>query len=856
MKRFRTWIKESAGSEWHSISLKREMAEVPRPMSPKPAGWKGPFPAKFDKRGEGGFRKGDMIYWNGKSGAEARNMPAFSPENIVPNVVSPNVAKTVGVQSPVKPNVSNTVINKNSEVNPSGEIIFNFSKKHLGKSMSWVAQNDPGFIKWMLEKRISDKQLPHAMRFIDDKGNQVNVTPQMLMQSIGVGDDDGDDDVENSLDKHKNSKKPSTQEVRIPPEHMTEFNKNIENKFVGSGENIMIDALAGTGKTTMLKHLSSYIKPGEKWLYVVFGKKNQLESENAFPKGVEVMTTHKFLGQVLKGVNRQIGGGTKLTPRTWGKETKLSKISDNDQITPLSWPESSQSSNIEKKIYRDNKDTGQTQRVLKSPWNWNARNCATEVTRLAKAVGLNPNDPNIEQQITELVQNFAINTDVASPNSKRQPERDFTPDIIKKAIEFLQLSQPQALDQISPHLSSYRDQDDTLWYAAIHADEINWKLGYDVILMDEVQDFNMCQIIMAQKLREAGARVIAVGDPNQGMYLFRGADSKAFSKLSESLGVTGNDSLPINFRSGGNIIDWVRNNTHVKNLQSAPHLEGQGEVWAEGGTHPPVGYEDFMFKLMDEWGKNGKTDMDTVFIARNNAPLAHAALTLLKNNIDFEIVGVDLSKDLVKLIKSITWNKPQNVSIAQFKESMHEYSENCRKLWGNRISKKGELKEVRSYIGVLDSVYDHLAEKGFRDTEEGKPMETALDLINFLNEKLGGVDPDNVDNEKNVQKMKEMEEKKKNVPGSFITLTTAHKSKGLEYDRAFLMKPGQYNPEDERNQTEGQKQQEMNAWYVAATRAKKVLMVSSDEEPDAKSTDDENALHSDPEQAIRKMRMF
>ena len=68
-------------------------------------------------------------------------------------------------------------------------------------------------------------------------------------------------------------------------------------------------------------------------------------------------------------------------------------------------------------------------------------------------------------------------------------------------------------------------------------------------------------------------------------------------------------------------------------------------------------------------------------------------------------------------------------------------------------------------------------------------------------------------------------------PLSYVTLTTAHKCKGLQWQRVFLMKPKSYDPENPKNKTEEQKQQERNAFYVSATRGKNTLYVSSDDEP-------------------------
>lgn len=386
--------------------------------------------------------------------------------------------------------------------------------------------------------------------------------------------------------------RPSPQQVRIPPQNMTPYNTNIQNKFVGTNEDIMIDALAGTGKTTMLKHLSSFIKPGEKWLYLVFNTKNKDEASETFPEQVTVMTTHGFLGDILKRADRSLGGGTQLRVGTPGKKVaeKIREIAD--KVTPPNWPETTMN--------------WSRAGIERSPFHARAKYKAVYLAGLAKAYGLNPTDPNIEESILKLIESYNFDMDCSSDKREVPPDEveKMTQDIIRMAIYLLNSTLPGQTPNEASFLSRFRDQDDTLWYAAIYADKLNWRTPYNVILMDEVQDFNMCQIKMAEKLRQAGHRVVAVGDPNQSMYRFRGTDAHAFERLKSVIGQGNAESLPINFRSGGNIIDWVKNNTDVKNLQAADHLEGKGEVWANGGTHPPVKYNDFMGILANE-AQNG-----------------------------------------------------------------------------------------------------------------------------------------------------------------------------------------------------------------------------------------------------------
>ena len=114
----------------------------------------------------------------------------------------------------------------------------------------------------------------------------------------------------------------------------------------------------------------------------------------------------------------------------------------------------------------------------------------------------------------------------------------------------------------------------------------------------------------------------------------------------------------------------------------------------------------------------------------------------------------------------------------------------------------------------------HLEYSDFK--EHDQEIVTVKDFIVYLQNKLGGVDYDDA---------KEMSELKAKDQRKIITLTTAHKSKGLEWDRVFLLRSGDYDPKGKKIRNEQQADQERNAWYVACTRARNTLMISSDDQP-------------------------
>lgn len=550
-----------------------------------------------------------------------------------------------------------------------------------------------------------------------------------------------------------------------------------------------------THNTTMLKHLSSFIRPNEKWLYLVFNKKNQMESSKAFPANVDVLTTHAFLGRILKANGKSVGGDMQLPPRGQ-KIEKLAKILDEFiPKTDLSF-----------------KSTNGR------PLRYQAINRIKKIARLAKAFGVNPSSSTVINELKEIIKRYNIDMDLSS--EKLQQSRDYTEDILKKTRELLILLLPGNLPrQFDQQFAGQRDQDDTLWFTAINADSIRWNVNpkYDVILMDEVQDFNMCQLIMAKKLKESGARLVGVGDPNQSMYMFRGAVSDAFDQLQNI--ISGNKKpmeLPINFRSNPVVIDFVKENTHVKNLQASPSKNPEA---GEATTH--MKYEDYLTSTIDDYQQKGrKFDQSNAMISRNNAPLASTAMNLLKNNVDFEILGRDLSNELVDHIKKVTWYKPQNYGIHDLSNIFFDYYANLQREWDGKTHKEDELKEIEETTNSLISVLEHLSGRDNKD-ENDKQIATGLDFIEYIKDKLGGLDPEN---EQDVEKLKAKD------PHSYITLTTAHKSKGLEWDKVFVIRKDDFT-KVKPDTTEEEAQQQRNSWYVTLTRARHSINVSADDKP-------------------------
>jgi len=100
------------------------------------------------------------------------------------------------------------------------------------------------------------------------------------------------------------------------------------------------------------------------------------------------------------------------------------------------------------------------------------------------------------------------------------------------------------------------DFDDLIANVNIVMSSNKFDLGLDWIVIDEFQDSNTDQITMINNMANDRTSVFAVGDPNQLIYAWRGSDIGIFSDFKEK--TCEEHSLPINYRSTSNILDLAK----------------------------------------------------------------------------------------------------------------------------------------------------------------------------------------------------------------------------------------------------------------------------------------------------------
>jgi hypothetical protein len=647
-----------------------------------------------------------------------------------------------------------------------------------------------------------------------------------------------------SLEPQKQAKDPS--EYMIPEDKISEYQKSIEETFSKTNQHLAINALAGTGKTTILKHLAAKFSGGKKWLYLVFNKKNAQEAtsgDKAFPPNVETMTSHKFLARVLNATRRDRPevlpksgvGGQASSDEGQDFGNKITKILDHHWFFNLangmqkspSFPGRGLGYNYQFIRFNKKKNVEEVAFVVKSKIN--------RLVGLAKNFAINPSDPSAEQKIEEIMRKYDIDGTLSLKNKGDDDEPmvgepNFTKQFVLLSLEILKATAPHGTVGDS-NLDTAQDFDDIIWWPTLHPDKMVWpnKSNFEVALVDEVQDFNEAQKVMLENLAKNGIRIIIVGDPRQAIYRFRGADAKGFSNIeallgSSSRGVSSHE-LPVNYRSGKKIIDFVNQKTHVKNLKSGRDHEGE--------VNPDATYEGVMSDIDNEW-KKGSLEQETAFIARNNAPLLKAALHLLKNHIPFTIVGKDFSTEVLNFIYRIVGNDKIAIGkfnvgkfpVEDFDQTMRSYVIAKEDKYENKKDKEKYLDELNQLYSSISSLLEYVRQNGYKNPLTKSDIHTVGDLCSYIAQIFKGLDPDASDKDASAY---DRIDKKKNV-----ILTTAHKSKGLEFERVNILDDEQFPAGDSYDPDDEEEEQEHNAKYVAYTRATHALNITSGEEDKGK----------------------
>ncbi len=387
----------------------------------------------------------------------------------------------------------------------------------------------------------------------------------------------------------------------------------------------------------------------------------------------------------------------------------------------------------------------------------------------------------------------------------------------------------------------------------------NYQERFQYILIDEYQDTNEAQYILTKMISAKYRNICCVGDVDQSIYSFRGANYKNILNFEKDYKDAKTIKLEQNYRSTTNILDAA--NDVIKNNKERKDKK----LWSDKGTGDKITYyrafngideAQYVAREIKNLINNGIEYENIAVLYRTNSQSHVIEEEFLKNKIPYKIVGGigfysrKEIKDVLAYLRLI-YNEKDNISLLRVintpkrgvgsktisnliekanneGKSIYEVIVSGKELeFKNIIEKLKKFSESLTITELVDKILDITGIR--KEYESDKTLESDIRLENLeelktvtrtFEEKEGIVSLEDFLYEVSlVSDVNEYDEDKNRV-----SLMTVHSVKGLEFDYVFItgLEEGIF-PHMNSLMNNSDLEEERRLCYVAITRAKEKL---------------------------------
>lgn len=402
----------------------------------------------------------------------------------------------------------------------------------------------------------------------------------------------------------------------------------------------------------------------------------------------------------------------------------------------------------------------------------------------------------------------------------------------------------------------------------------HYRERFKYILVDEFQDTNTIQYAWLRVLAGDNARVFIVGDDDQSIYGWRGAQVDNIQRCTKDFRDVDVIRLEQNYRSTGNILKAANELiTHNQNRMGK-------NLWCDGDDGPLIKFYSafneidearFIADQIQQWCDEGQQASECAILYRSNAQSRLFEEALLQRNIPYRVYGGQRFferaeiKDALAYLRIVanpnddnaferTVNHPPRGIGGRTLDAVRELAlDSSLSLWEStkRLVETNVLtaRATNALTGYVELV-EHLVERNFDQTLSTQ-VENALKYSNLVQHFENDRDPKS---ESRVENLKELvsaasyfvnDDEEIDDLTAFLSqaaleagdtqaaawddcvqMMTLHSAKGLEFDLVFMggleegLFPGQKSIEDANRLEE-----ERRLCYVGMTRAKHQLYI-------------------------------
>ncbi len=397
-----------------------------------------------------------------------------------------------------------------------------------------------------------------------------------------------------------------------------------------------------------------------------------------------------------------------------------------------------------------------------------------------------------------------------------------------------------------------------------------WRDRFRHVMIDEYQDTNRAQFTVTQMLAEEHNNICVVGDDDQSIYGWRGADISNILDFEDHWPQTAVFKLEQNYRSSETILETAHSIVSHNAGRKPKKLwtdKGKGELVTLLAGEDEAMEAALICDRIQQANRAGQGYGDFAVLYRTNAQSRALEEALIRNGVRYQIIGglrfyerrevKDLlaylrllvnPRDTISLLRVINYPKRGLGDVAVGRIRQLAVEENldfydalpvaAQRLSGAAGQRAGELhallEELRGRLqeesadAVMQELMDRIRLLEHLEAEgpEGQPRienvrelqsalarysdNSELGLEGFLQEVALVADVDGLQD-----------------AGDQVTLMTVHSAKGLEFDTVFVsgLEEGLF-PLGNSFADEDDLEEERRLFYVAATRAERKLYLS------------------------------
>lgn len=388
-----------------------------------------------------------------------------------------------------------------------------------------------------------------------------------------------------------------------------------------------------------------------------------------------------------------------------------------------------------------------------------------------------------------------------------------------------------------------------------------WQQKFRYILIDEFQDINQVQYDVIKMLAEPERNLFAVGDDDQSIYGFRGADSRLMFAFQRDYPECEQILLDVNYRSTSNIVNNSLKVIAHNEIRFEKAIRAQRAAGASLHVQEVRDSEEESGYVLDEIENRMKSGVKPEQIAvlyRIHTDARAMVEKLIERQIPFQmrehmpnLYQHFIAKDIRAYFRMAegTWDRTDFLQImnrpkryigrdsisgnrsVSFEEIRKFY---CDKDWMQdridqfewdikmlgKMAPYAAIQYMRKKIGYDDFLREYAATRQM-------PVSDLFDVLSEIEEAAKPYQTfeewfAHVEEYTNVLKIREQ---KKEMNHDGVRLMTMHAAKGLEFDTVFIIQANEGRIPYKKSLKENGVEEERRLFYVAMTRAKNVLKI-------------------------------